>query len=158
MKRIIAPLCLALIAATPAVAQQTGVAGMAESLTDPGRIGDAAQKAADQLAGKAKSKLLASAMIGREITGPGGDTVGTVEDLVVIPGGQVVAVLVKPGEGQPVALPYGALKVSAASSAAEGVGLSLPVGLEDARAMQGMQALTEAVTGAGSGGKSGGGG
>jgi sporulation protein YlmC with PRC-barrel domain len=155
MKRMSAPLALMLVAAPLIAAQplaaQTGMAqtGMTETLTDPAKIGDAAQKAADQLRGKAKGKLLASKMIGREVTGPGGGTVGTVEDLVVVPGGNVVAVLVKPSNGQPVALPYGALKVSAASSAADKMGLSLPVSLEEARGMQGMQALTEAVTGKG---------
>jgi hypothetical protein len=153
MKRMLAALAVALIAAPLPLAAG---AGMAETLTDPAKIGDAAAKAADRLAKKAKSKVLASKMIGRKVTGPGGGTVGTVEDLVVVPGGQVVAVLVKPGSGQPVALPYGALKVSAASSAADSLGLSLPVSLEEARAMQGMQALTKAVTGGGTGSGSGG--
>jgi PRC-barrel domain len=150
MKRMLAPLAPMLIAA-PLLAAQTGAAqtGMTEMLTDPAKIEEAAKKAADQLGKKAKAKVLASELIGRKVTGPGGGTVGTVEDLVVVPGGQVLAVLIKSDGGQPVALPYGALKVSAASSAADKMGLSLPVGLEEARAMQGMQALTKAVTGTG---------
>ena len=150
MKRMLAPLSVALIAASMMIAGTGAAQGTMEALTDPAKIGGAAQKAADQLKGNAKSKLLASQVIGRQITGPGGKTAGTVEDLVVVPGGQVVAILVNPsGGGQPVALPYGALKVSAASSAADEMGLSLPVGLDEVRGMQGMQALTEAVTGGG---------
>ncbi len=86
-------------------------------------------------------------MIGRKVTGPDGDELGEVEDLVVAPGGQVVAVLVKPDEGDRVALPYRALKVSGAASASEEMGLSLPIDLDEARAIDGMQALTDAVTG-----------
>ncbi len=154
MKRVLAPLALMMIVAPLPLAAQSGSGqGMVETLTDPAKIGDAAQKAADQFGQKAKSKLLASKMLGQEVTGPGGGTVGTLQDLVVVPGGQVIAVLVKPSDGgQPVALPYQAMKVSAASSAAGKAGLSLPVSLEDARAIQGMQALTKAVTGGSGGG------
>ncbi len=154
-RRPLAALALALIAAPLPLTAQTGGnagggsgGGMVEALTDPSAISDAATKAADELAGKAKDSLLASEMIGREVTGPGGDSLGTVQDLVVIPGGQVMAILVKPkGGGEPVALPYRALKVSGAAKAADQMGLSLPVSLDEARGMQGMQALTKAVTG-----------
>lgn len=152
MNRILGPLVLSLIALPLPLAAQSGggsASGMVETLTDPAAIGDAASEAAELLGEKAKHKLLASEMIGRDVTGPGGDTIGTVEDLVVVPGGKVVAILVKPPGGQsgkPVALPYQALKVSAAGKAAGKAGLSLPVGLDEARGIKGMQALTEAVT------------
>jgi sporulation protein YlmC with PRC-barrel domain len=144
MNRMLGPLAMTLIALPLPLAAQSD---LIEALTDPAAIGDAAQGAADRLASEAEDKVLVSEMIGREVTGPGGERVGAVDDLVVVPGGQIVAVLVSPAEGAPVALPYRALKVSAAASAAEQMGLSLPVSLEDARAMQGMQALTRAVTG-----------
>jgi sporulation protein YlmC with PRC-barrel domain len=156
---LLAPLVLALVAAPlPLAAQSTsqgagqgggqGAGGMVETLTKPSAIADAATKAADELAKKAKDSVLASEMIGRQVTGPGGDNLGTVQDLVVIPGGQVMAILVKPsGGGAPVALPYRALKVSGAAKAADQLGLSLPVSLDEARGMQGMQALTKAATG-----------
>ncbi len=103
---------------------------MVETLTDASAIGDAASKAADELAKKGKASVLASEMIGREVTGPGGGALGTVQDLVVVPGGQVMAILVAPkGGGAPVALPYRALKVSGAAKAADQLGLSLPVSL-----------------------------
>lgn len=147
MKRMVAPLALMLMAAPMPLAAETGAEEVvAEALTDSDAIGDAAQEAADRL-DDAKDRLLASEMIGRKVTGPDGDELGEVEDLVVAPGGQVVAVLVKPDEGDRVALPYRALKVSAAASASEEMGLSLPVDLDEARGIDGMQALTDAVTG-----------
>lgn len=148
MPRILAPLALALIAAPLTLSAEVDEA--VEALTDPAAIGDAASQAADELASKAEDKVLASEMIGREITGPDGDTLGEVEDLVVVPGGKVMAVLVRPSDdGELVALPYQALKVSAAAEGGDELGLSLPVDLEEARAIDGMQALTEAATGEG---------
>lgn len=131
------------------LAAQTGSGGAVEALTDPAAITDAAASAAQTLEKSAKGHLLVAEMLGSEIAGPSGDTLGTLENLVVIPGGKIVAAIVKPKQGDPIALPYQALKVSAAASAGKKTGLTLPIELEKARGMSALQDLTAAVLGDG---------
>ena len=142
MRHAVAATVLLVVSVSPALAED---ANPVEALTDPTAISDAAASGLEALQDASADKVMVSAMMGRKVRGPGGETLGTLEDLVVIPGGKIVAILVRPDEGEPVALPYQALKVSGAASAAGEAGLSLPVGLDEARAMEGMQALTSAV-------------
>ena len=128
-----------------ALSAQTAGTDVAQTLSDPSAIADSASKAASTLTGKAKEHVLVRQMLGQQVTGPGGDVLGTLDNLVVVPGGQVVAVVVKPEQGQPVVLPYQALKVSAASSASEKLGLTLPMSLKEAKDMSAIQDLTSTV-------------
>ena len=118
-----------------------------QGIPDPQAIGDIAGDATKTLSEKARQKVLVRGMLGSEITGPGGGTIGTLDNLVIVPGGQVVAAIVKPEDGEPLALPYQALKVSAAASAGKAAGVSLPVGLEELRGMQSVKDLTAAALG-----------
>ncbi|HUF56308.1 MAG TPA: hypothetical protein VMM55_07075 [Thermohalobaculum sp.] len=127
-----------------------------QGLADPDAVADLAANAAGVVTEKAKDTLLVREMLGREITGPGGETVGTLGNLVVVPGGRIAAIVVLPGSGDPLVLPYQALKLSAAASAGEAVGLSLPMDLEEARGLGPVQDLTAAVLGDGTGSSCGG--
>ena len=151
---------LALAAPLPALAQLDDISG-------------AAEEAASQLSDAAADKLLLADMIGLEITGPNGDTVGTVEDLVAVPGGKLVAAVIRLGpandaeveddeppadgssDGSDAASADGAgddgdefivvpYRVLKIDTAAEALGVSLPVPVEE---LQGpaMEALSDAL-------------
>ena len=129
---------------------QDGVIETAQSLTDASAVAESAMKTVETLSKNAAEHMLVKDMLGTEVTGPGGNVVGTVENLVVVPGGKVMAVIIKPKDGQPVALPYGALKVSTAASAANSIGLTLPISLDDLRGKEAVQKLTSTVLNSGS--------
>ena len=88
-------------AATPALAQGLpdldAVAAQAADLT--GRIAEAA---ADQ--------VLVADMLGRDVIGPDGTALGTLENLVVLPGGNLVAAVIARPEGRRIAVPWDAAK------------------------------------------------
>lgn len=124
MRAIAAVLALALplSAAFPVPAQP--------SLDLPDEIdgADALAEAAGAVIEEAKDAVLLADLIGREVTGPDGETLGTVEDLAAIPGGRLVAALIALEDGPRVAVPYQALKVSRGADAVEA---ALPVGADD---------------------------
>lgn len=120
-------LAAALPATTPALAQD---------------LASAASDALSAVTDAAEDTLLVGDIIGQDIAGPGGETLGTVENLVAIPGGRLVGIVVAPEDGDRLVLPYQMLKID---TAAETTGLSLPVTLADARAMEAVGKLTEAA-------------
>ena len=122
-----------------------------QGVADPDAVADLAGNAARTVTEQARDTLLVREMLGREITGPGGETVGTLGNLVIVPGGRVAAIVVLPTDGDPIVLPYQALKLSAAASTGDAVGLSLPMDLDEARALGPVQELTGAVLDGGSG-------
>ena len=138
-----------LLAAALALPLSATAAEPLQGLADLDAIGDLAGNAAQTLTEAARDKVLARKMLGSEVTGPGGKTIGTLDNLVIVPGGQVAAVIIKPKDGKPLALPYQALKLSAAASAGKAAGVSLPMSLEDARGMDAVKKLTAAALGNG---------
>ena len=119
-----------LLAANPAHAQSLGdVAG-------------AAKEAADTLKSAAENKLLVADMLGAEVTGPGGEAIGTVENLAVVPGGKLVAAVIALEGGDKLPVPYQMVKVSRAQ---EKLGVTLPVSLKDLRGDEAVKALAEAL-------------
>jgi hypothetical protein len=93
----------------------------------PGDLGGEATKALEELRGAAKERILLADMIGVRVTGPSGETLGTVRDLAAIPGGRIVAVVMEVPDGGRVAVPYQLVTVS---QTADTLGVSLPVGVE----------------------------
>lgn len=146
MRRASRPALLAALLALPVPA---AAMEPLQGLADPDAVADLAANAAAVVSEKARDTLLVRQMLGREITGPDGETVGTLGNLVMVPGGRVAAIIVLPASGEPVVLPYQALKLSAAAAADEAVGLSLPLDLEEARSLGPVQELTAAVLGDG---------
>lgn len=135
--RTVLQFCLALLAAVcalPAAAQGTG------------DIASAAKSAADELASGAKDKLLVKDMLGADVTGPGGEKIGTVENLVVVPGGRVVAAIVATDAEDTgrIPVPFSVVKMAQAGGK---LGLELPVGLSKLQGMKEVQALAGAVPG-----------
>jgi sporulation protein YlmC with PRC-barrel domain len=135
--RTISRSCLVLLAALhalPAAAQGTG------------DIASAAGSAVDALASSAKDKLLVKDMLGAEVKGPDGKTIGTVENLVVLPGGRIVAAIVATDAKDTgrIPVPFSAVKIARAGGK---LGFELPVGLSELKGMKEVQALAGAVPG-----------
>lgn len=78
-------------------------------------LGDVAEAARD-LAGRVADHVLVADMLGRDVIGPDGEALGTLGDLVVLPGGNLVAAVVDLGDGDGeggggrIALPWDAAK------------------------------------------------
>ena len=107
-----------------------------------GDLGAAASAAAEAIRGAAEDRLLIADVIGAEVTGPDGASLGTVENLVAVPGGKLVAAVLAVEGGERLPVPYELVKVS---SAADTLGISLPVGLEELRADEAVAALAGAL-------------
>lgn len=88
---------VALFFATPATAQDL------PSMED-------VSSAASDLAGRVADHVMVADMIGRDVVGPDGAALGTLENLVVLPGGNLVAAVVALEDGTRVALPWDAAK------------------------------------------------
>ena len=111
----------------------------AQSLGD---LAGAAKEAADTLKQAAADKLLVADMLGAEVTGPGGERLGTVENLAVVPGGKLVAAIIALEGGDKLPVPYRMVKVSRAQ---QKLGVTLPVSLEDLRGDEAVKALASAL-------------
>jgi PRC-barrel domain len=120
--------------APPALGQS--LPDVPDSLTDSSAIASAAQTIAEA----AKDKVLVGDLIGQSLTGVEGDTIGTVENLVAVPGGRLVAALVRTSDGTRIAVPYAALKVSAAAQ-----GLSATVPASELTGMGELQSLAQSL-------------
>lgn len=119
-----------LFAAAPASAQLDDLTG-------------AAEEAVSMLKGAAADALLVGDLIGADVLGPSGEVVGTVDNLVAIPGGTLVAVIVDPsGDGQRFPIPYKAAKLS---STAQKTQVVLPEALDAFRDSAAVADLTDAL-------------
>ncbi|MDX1655464.1 MAG: PRC-barrel domain-containing protein [Candidatus Competibacteraceae bacterium] len=127
------------LAMTPAFAQDQELLNQAVEEMTAGDLTAAAQEAVKTLASAAKDRILIRDIFSAEIKGPQGQTVGTVENLAVIPGGQIVAALVETAQGRTIAVPFKAVKVARAAGK---LALSLPVGLSELEGMEALQSLT----------------
>lgn len=125
---------LALLLASPAP-----IAAHAQSLGD---LAGAAESAAETLKSAAADKLLVADMLGAEVTGPGGEAIGTVENLAVVPGGKLVAAILTLENGERLPVPYQMVKVSRAQGKLD---IELPVTLEDLRGDEAVNALAAAL-------------
>jgi hypothetical protein len=128
----------------PALAQSSGSQMLSQMV--PGNVASAAADAAKALGSAAQDKLLVRDLLGAPVSGPGGGTVGTVADLVVIPGGRVVAAIIAAKDKKigRIPVPFSAAKVSHTTGK---LGLSLPVSLSDLKGMKEVQSLTQAIPG-----------
>lgn len=124
-------LCLVALSLGPAPALAQSSGSQLLSQMAPGDVASAAADATKALGSAAQDKLLVRDLLGAPVSGPGGATVGTIADLVVIPGGRVVAAII-------------AAKVS---HTAGKLGLTLPVSLSDLRGMKEVQSLAKAIPG-----------
>lgn len=119
---------------------------LAQGLDLPDEVTDAEgmASAARTIAEAGVDKLLIADMIGLEVKGPEGETLGTVEDLVAVPGGRLVAALLSLEDGPRIAVPYAALKVTGARDALEA---TLPATAEELSGMGELGDLASALGG-----------
>lgn len=123
-----------LLCAAPAAAQDLSDAKDAVTSTD--EMAEAASKIGD----KAADSLLVRDLLGKEIKGSDGETVGTIDDFVVVPGGRLVAAMVKTDDDTRIAVPFAAVKVT---GRAEDAGLDLPVKASEVREMDELKELAD---------------
>jgi sporulation protein YlmC with PRC-barrel domain len=138
MRSHLAVASLAPLAWAPLAAAQEMPVELPDSLTDASGIASAARTLAEAGA----DRLLLADLIGQEIIGSDGSTVGTVEDFVATPGGRVVAALVSMPDGTRLAVPYAAIKVV---GAAETAGLEVPVTASELQEMGELRSLAESL-------------
>ena len=121
-----------LIAAGPAPAQTPDLAS-------------AASDAVATLQNQAQDALLVGDLIGAPAHAPSGEQVGTISNLVALPNGTLVAVLVQPADGgDPLALPYRLVKLGQRAGDA---GVTLPDTLEGLRGSDALKNLSSALGG-----------
>jgi PRC-barrel domain len=126
----------AVLAAVPAAAQESG--SDAQRVSDPAALASAAK----DLAGMASDRLLIKDLLGQELAGPDGNSVGTIEDLVVVPGGRVVAALVETSDGTRLAIPFAAVKLA---SAADGPPVSTTLKADEIKGMSELKTLAQTL-------------
>jgi hypothetical protein len=112
----------------------------------PSDVTSAAKSAAETLTSVAQDKLLVKDMLGADVSGPGGKTMGTVENFVVIPGGRIVAAIIATDAKDTgrIPVPFSLVKVT---HTAGKLGLTLPVGLSEMKGMKEIQTLAAAIPG-----------
>lgn len=107
-------LAISLATVFPGLAQQDDGAETTGALpTSPG-------EAAEMLRDAAENAILVRDLFGAEIAGPDGTTVGTVENLAVVPGGRIVAAIVERSDGTRVPVPYAAVTLERKAGAVAG--------------------------------------
>jgi sporulation protein YlmC with PRC-barrel domain len=101
------PALTAAIVLVPALAPAQEVPGLSQI---EGAAGDLLDRGIDLGA----DVLLIADLLGREVVGPDGGSLGTVEDFVLIPGGNLVAALIARPDAPTIALPYEAVSAGVA--------------------------------------------
>lgn len=142
--RLIACLAACLLWPLPAFAQSSDSQPLSQMA--PGDVASATTEALHTLGSAAKDKLLVRDLIGAKVTGPSASPLGTVEDLVVIPGGRVVAAIISPNAKDlgRVPVPFSVTKISHYAGKLE---LTLPVSLSELKGMKEVQSLAQALPG-----------
>lgn len=108
-------------------------------------LSEAASEAVSALEEAAQDAVLVGDLIGAEATGPAGERVGSVSNLVALPGGTLIAALIAPDEGgEPLVVPFKALKLSMKADAA---GVTLPESPEALRGTEAATRLSQALGG-----------
>jgi sporulation protein YlmC with PRC-barrel domain len=112
----------------------------------PGDVTSAAKSAVETLTSAAQDKLLVKDMLGADVSGPDGKTIGTVENFVVIPGGRIVAAIIATDakDTSRIPVPFSLVKVTRTAGK---LGLTLPVGLSELKGMKEIQTLAAAIPG-----------
>jgi hypothetical protein len=112
---------------------------VAQDLPEPDAVVSAARDAAERLRDLAEDRLTLADMLGAEVIGADGTPIGTVEDFVALPGGNLVAAIVAREGGGRIALPWDAVQAGVAA----GTGIELPMTeaeLDGAEAIRGLNA------------------
>lgn len=130
--------CITAVAAAAPARAQEDILSATDDLTTASAIAEAATK----LAGAVEDRLLIKDLIGKELKGKDGETLGTVEDFVVVAGGRLIAAMVKTEDDERLAVPFAAVKVA---GSAEDAGLELPIDASELEDMDELRSLTDAL-------------
>ena len=131
------PIALGLCLMAPVTSAQD-VLDLPDEIAGSEGIADAAQAIADA----GVDKLLIADLVGSTLEGLGGEALGTVENLVAVPGGRLVAALVSLEDDTRIAVPYAALKVSAAAGT---VSVTVPMSADELRGMTELRDLAASL-------------
>ena len=138
LRYFLKPVCLLTFTwSSTAVAQDLPV-DIPDGLTSASSIASAAQS----LHKAAMDKLLVKDLIGKTLTGTDGNTVGTIENFAVVPGGRIIAALVSTGDGTLIAVPYAAIKIANAAGTAS---LNVPVRASKLQGMSELRSLASMI-------------
>lgn len=124
----------------PALTVAQDLPDLPDTLETPEELG----VAAETLAGTAADRVLVAGLIGSELAGPSGKALGTVENLVMLPGGRIVAALVEMPDGTRIAVPFQAVKIAGAAETARA---SVPFDAEELRDLPALADLATALDG-----------
>lgn len=137
MRTLLFPL-LGLGAMTAPLAAQDVSLDLPEEITSTSGL----SSAAETLAGQAEERLLIRDLLGKELMGADGETLGTVENFVVVPGGRLVAAVVETSDGARLAVPFAAVKLAAA---AEGSPMQLSLPAAEVRGIEALRSLADSL-------------
>lgn len=128
-----------------ATAALTAGAAGAQDLPLPGEVTslDDLSAAAETLAGMAADKLLVRDLLGQPLVGAEGAEIGTVENFVVLPGGNLVAALVETSDGGRIAVPFSAVKLGAA---VQGAPMELPFAASEVAGLEALSSLADTLS------------
>lgn len=124
-----------------AVATTLALPVAAQDLPDLDAVASQATDLATEVAEAAADRVLVADMLGRDVIGPDGAVLGTLDDLVVLPGGNLVAAVIARPEGRPVALPWDAAKAGVAA----GEPVEIPFTGAELDGAQALRDLTDAL-------------
>ena len=138
MHRRLTTICILPLAWSSIAAAQNLPVDIPDSLTSTSSIASAAQS----LREAGMDKLLIQDLIGKTLSGTDGNTVGTIEDFAVVPGGRIIAALVSTGDGTVIAVPYAAIKLANAAGTAS---LHVPVRASELQGMSELKSLANSL-------------
>lgn len=139
MRHHLNAVCLVAFAWSSIAAAQDMPVDIPDSLTSAASIASAAQT----LHKAGMDKLLVKDLIGKTLTGAEGDTIGTIENFAVIPGGRIIAALISLGDGTMIAVPYAAIQVANAAGVAAP---NVPISASDIQGMSELRSLASSLT------------
>lgn len=106
-------------------------------------LSSASSDAVSALSDAAEDKILIADLIGADVSDPSGDVVGTVDNLVAVPGGRIVAAIIKPeDDGDLLPVPFQAVKLS---QGADKASVALPDTIGDMRDSSEVKDLSDAI-------------
>ena len=139
MHRCLTAVCLLPLAWGSIATAQDLPVDIPSSLTSASSIASAAQSLRDT----GMDKLLIKDLIGKTLTGTDGNTIGTIENFAVVPGGRIIAAVVSTGDGATIAVPYAAIKVANAAGTAN---LHVSVPASELQEMNELRSLANSLT------------
>ncbi|TFL20123.1 PRC-barrel domain-containing protein [Jannaschia formosa] len=113
----------------------------AQDLPEPDALLSGAADAAERLRDAAEDRLTLADSLGAEVIGPDGESIGTVEDFVALPGGNLVAAVIAREGGDRIALPWDIVQAGLAA----GSEIEIPMTGSELDGAEALQDLSDAL-------------